>query len=718
MKHILIEAHKSYRAKQYGKAEDLCNQMLSADPSHPDALHLMGALHIRRGKNEEAVHLIERAIFQNRNSAEYYTNLAVALQNLGRNEEAISTSLQALSLNPRNFSAYNTMGNALKDQRRWHEAEERFYQALSIKPESPEIYFNLGNLFSEQEHFDQAIKYYQQALALNPGLERVHFHLGHVYKKMSRLEEALRCYQKALEIDPDLPKGYFMLGNVYQELRRFQESIECYKQAIRLDPGHAEAHKNLGTALYELGKFEEALQAYEKAFQIKPTMGLRIKRATLVPPIVASVESLGAIRKTFSENIDKLLGEDIFMDDPVKELGNPNFFYLAYHGHNDRDLMIRLARLYRFLPERMRPLRKRGPSKKMRIGFISRFFQNHSVGTFFNPIIESLSRQEGFEVSVFSIGNGTDESLPNPSASCHRRIPLPIDLFKARDLLEEQSLDILVYTDIGMEPMSYFLAFTRLARVQCVMIGHLMTTGIPNLDYYISSALVEPEGAQEHYSETLVQLRSMPCYMKRPSLPLKLKSKRDFGLQEDHIHFVIPMRLHKIHPDFDPVIAEILRRNSHSEAILFKDPFNLWHELLLKRFQKTMPDVLGRIRFFPWLNDDDFKSLIMTCDVALDTFHYGGGVTSYIILATGTPLITWPGRYMRGRLTLGCYRKMEMMDCVAEGPKEYVDLATRLGADEGYRRSIRQMISYKNGALYDDEGVVQDLCEFFKEVAC
>lgn len=716
MDQIFIEAQKNYRAGQLQRAENLCRQILSAEPSHPKVLHLLGMIHIQRGRNEEAVHFIERAICQNKNSAEYYTNLAIALQNLGRNEEAILTSLQALSLNPINFSAYNTMGNAFKDQKRWEEAVESFNQALSIKPESAEVYFNLGNVFSEQGKFDQAENYYRRALAIKPDFGRAHFHLGHVFRKMSKLDEAILCYQRTLEIEPDFPESYFILGKVYQDQRRLKESIEFYDQTIRLNPEHADAYKNLGTALYELGRFEEALIAYERTYRIKPTIGLRIKRATLLPPIVESVDSLMAIRKKFSENIDELLKEDIVMDDPVKELGNPNFFYLAYHGQNDRDLMTRIAKLYRFLPEQMSPSATRRPSKKRKVGFISRFFFNHSVGTFFNPIIESLSRHGDFEMTMFSIGDRTDETLLKAAGDCDHHISLPIDLSRARKLLSEQSLDALVYTDIGMEPLTYFLAFTRLARVQCVMIGHLMTTGIPNIDYFISSELVEPEGAQDHYSETLVQLKSMPCYMRRPSLPVRPKSREDFGLSQNRTLYVVPMRLHKIHPDFDPVIAEILRRNPRSEIIMFKDPLNLWHELLWKRFQKTMPDVLDRIHFLMWLNDNDFKSMMVVSDVVLDTFPYGGGVTSYIILASGVPIVTWPGRYLRGRLTLGCYRKMEMMDCVAESPDEYVDIATRLGTDEDYRRSMREKILERNTTLYDDEGVVRELNQFFKEV--
>jgi len=713
---ILIQAKKHHRAGQFDRSEDLCRQILSAEPFHPDALHLLGMIYIQRGRNEEAVHFIERALGQNKNSAEYCANLAVALQNLGRNEEAIAASLRALSLDPRNFSAHNTMGNALKDQGRLEEAEKSFSQALAIKPEMAEVYLNLGNVFAEQEKFDQAMECYRRALTIKPGLMRAYLYLGRVFKSMSRLDEAIRCYQKVLEIEPDFPDGYFMLGNVYQDQGRLKESIECYEKAIRLKPDFVEAHKNLGTALYELGKFGEALGAYEEAFRIKPTTGLRIRMATLLPPIVESVESIEAIRRKLSENVDELLKQEITMEDPVKEVGNPNLFYLAYYGLDDRDLMTRLAKLYSFLPKGICPSTVRNPSQRRRVGFISRFFHNHSVGTFFNPIIESLCRQSDFEVTMFSIGPHQDDTLLKTAASCDRHLSLPIDLPKARQILSEQSLDLLVYTDIGMEPLTYFLAFTRLARVQAVMIGHLMTTGIPNIDYFISSELIEPIGAQGHYTETLVQLKSMPCYMRRPSLPLKPKSRKDFGLPEDRTLYVVPMRLHKIHPDFDSGIAEILRRDPQGEVLLFKDPRNLWHELLQKRLSRILPDGLGRIRFLPWLNDDDFKSMMAAADVVLDTFHYGGGVTSYIIFATGTPIVTWPGKYLRGRLTLGCYRKMGMMDCVAESPREYVDVAIRLGTDPSYRESIKEKILEKNATLYDDEGVVRELNRFFKQV--
>src|SRR5207253_11098850 len=94
-------------------------------------------------------------------------------------------------------------------------------------------------------------------------------------------------------------------------------------------------------------------------------------------------------------------------------------------------------------------------------------------------------------------------------------VELPVNLAAARRQIAEHGLDVLVYTDIGMEDLTYSLAFSRLAPVQCVTWGHPVTTGIPTIDYYLSSTLFETAEAQEHYTETLVRLPALPCYCYR-----------------------------------------------------------------------------------------------------------------------------------------------------------------------------------------------------------
>jgi predicted O-linked N-acetylglucosamine transferase (SPINDLY family) len=137
------------------------------------------------------------------------------------------------------------------------------------------------------------------------------------------------------------------------------------------------------------------------------------------------------------------------------------------------------------------------------VGFLSKFLYEHSVSLSFSKIIEALSLNAQFEVTLIST-HPVDEKAYAGFAG--KRVRLPNNLVRARETLAALELDILVYLDIGMEPLSYFLAFARLARMQCVLGGHPVTTGIANMDYFLSADLSEPPDGDSHYSEKLVRL--------------------------------------------------------------------------------------------------------------------------------------------------------------------------------------------------------------------
>ena len=137
------------------------------------------------------------------------------------------------------------------------------------------------------------------------------------------------------------------------------------------------------------------------------------------------------------------------------------------------------------------------------------------------------------------------------------------------------------------------------------------------------------------------------------------------------------------------------------------------NDLLMRRFQKTIPDEVERIRFIPRLDRKDFLNLLSVSDVVLDPLHYGSGNTAYECLSVGTPLVTWPGEFMRGRYVYACYRKMGITDCVASSLEEYVEISCRLGTDPAYRMSVKEKILAANHVLFEDMEVVREHERFF-----
>jgi predicted O-linked N-acetylglucosamine transferase (SPINDLY family) len=336
----------------------------------------------------------------------------------------------------------------------------------------------------------------------------------------------------------------------------------------------------------------------------------------------------------------------------------------------------------------------------------------HTIGKFYHGIMQKLSR-ERFEVVAVRPPQDRDGLGDAIGRDAERNVEIPYDLYRAREVIAAERFDILFYPDIGMTPLTYFLAFARLAPVQCVSWGHPVTTGIPALDYFISARSIEPEDAQTHYSERLILLERLPTYYWRPHHSAIAFSRAEMGFPTDARLYVCPQSLFKLHPDFDVVLATLLRRDPEARLLLLSGIHKHWDRLLAARIAKAFPDVVARVIFVPRIPQAEFFRLLMMADVILDPPFFGGGNTSYEAFAMGLPIVTWPGAFMRGRVTEGCYRQMGFTELVADSLDSYVEIALRLANDAGWRERVKTEIGARSPVLYEDAPVVAELEDFF-----
>jgi predicted O-linked N-acetylglucosamine transferase (SPINDLY family) len=263
-----------------------------------------------------------------------------------------------------------------------------------------------------------------------------------------------------------------------------------------------------------------------------------------------------------------------------------------------------------------------------------------------------------------------------------------------------------------MDALTYTLAFSRMAAVQCATWGHPVTTGSPAIDHFVSSELLEIDGADDHYTERLARLPTLATYYHRPERPPRDGARASLGLA-DHSHvYACPQTLFKFHPEFDPILAEILRNDPAGELVLIEGRIPTWTKLLRERFARSMPDVADRITWLRPLPRAAFLRLLSTADVALDPIAFGGGNTSYEALAMGTPVVTLPGPLLRSRITQALYAKAGYRELVVKSPTDYARLAVRLGTDPDERRRVSERISASCDVLYEDDAEVRDLEAF------
>jgi len=717
---LLANALGHHQAGNLCQAEDIYRQVLQTEPHNADAWHLLGLAAHHAGRNEEAVDLIRRAIGLDRAQAIFHSNLGLAYATLGKVPDAMACYREALRLQPGYANVHNNLGAMLYRQGRLAEAETSLREAVRLQPNYTGALSNLGAVCKATGRIDEAIACYRQALRANPDFAEAHSNLGTALLTLGQVAEAMACYQHALRLKPDYADAHNNLGAALQRQGRLTEAVACCREAIRLRPNLAAAHKNLATYLQELGDWSESLACLERVQALAPDDGLKIRALLALPIIYSSAEEIGRQRCRVETAVAQLRTENLCIADPMESVG-ATAFELAYQGLNDRDLQAGLAGIYiraapslaYVAPHCARPTAATG--RPLRIGFLSRFFHSHTIGRLNLGLIRQLPRTD-FRVFLLRPPGKEDPMAKSIQESADAVVPLPEHLDQARQRIAEQQLDVLFYPDVGMDPFTYFLAFARLAPVQCVTWGHPVTTGIPAIDYFMSSDLLETNLAEQHYTEKLVRLKTLSTYYYRPALPPRMKDRAVFGLPIDAHIYGCPQSLFKFHPDFDALLGAILQRDPKGILVLISGKHATWDDLLRQRFGRTIPDVLNRVHFLPRMSHEDFLSLNAVCDALLDPIHFGGGNTAYEAFALGVPIVTWPSAFLRGRITLALYKKMKVMDCVVSSASEYVQLAVRLGTEPDFRDAMRKKILASNDALYKDADAVDELGTFFKKL--
>jgi tetratricopeptide (TPR) repeat protein len=115
-------AHALYRQVRLADAAKLCRLVLGLQPTHFDALHLLGIIASQTGEMSQAIELLGKAIGARPGSAEAYNSLGAVLAQLGRPEQALLSYAQATALKPDFAEAHINHGNMLQELRRPTEA--------------------------------------------------------------------------------------------------------------------------------------------------------------------------------------------------------------------------------------------------------------------------------------------------------------------------------------------------------------------------------------------------------------------------------------------------------------------------------------------------------------------------------------------------------------------------------------------------------------------
>jgi tetratricopeptide (TPR) repeat protein len=265
--HLALRHHQQ---GQLDQAAQLYLAILAAQPTHPEALHLLGVVAHQKGDHARAIDLIGRAIAGNPGNAMYHANLAEACRAQGGLDEAVASCRAALRLRPNYAEAANNLGMALLGQRKIDDAVAQFGEALRLKPDYAMACNNLGNALHLRGDLESAETHFRRAVEMAPFLAEACSNLGQLLLERHRPHEALIHLSTAVRLCPHMAEAHNNLGNALRELGRLPEARQAYAQALRLNPALAMTHNNMGQALQEENALDQAFTWYERALQLDP----------------------------------------------------------------------------------------------------------------------------------------------------------------------------------------------------------------------------------------------------------------------------------------------------------------------------------------------------------------------------------------------------------------------------------------------------------------
>lgn len=646
-----------------------------------------------------------------------HATLQQAIAHLQKHQiaEAIAAFRQVLAWQPDHAVAAGHLGSLYLQAGNPVDALPLLHTAVAqLSPQVP-LLLAWSQALSATGHHPAALAAAEQASTLDPHSADARYHLGMCLYHLGRWREAAAALRDAVDRRPDHVEALVNLGVIYRSFGRLDEAAACYENALHRDPENADIWVNLGNTRAAADEMAGARQCYDRALGIRPDPGLAIRRALTMPAIVASDNAIDEWRFQLNAELDRLIQMDLRLTDPLRDVGMANF-RLAYHGRDDRLLMEKIARLYVHSCPSLRwtaphCARWEAPTnRRIRVAVVSRYLNRHTIGQLNKGWIARLDRRT-FHVTVCQIGP-LDDVAQAIAASADAAVHLRGSLADMREAIAAQVPDVVFYTDIGMEPNSYFLAFARLAPVQCVTWGHPDTTGLTSLDYFVSLAAGETTESDQVYTERLVRLPVMGTYFERPEVPTALPGRRQWDWPDEWRLYACPQSLFKLHPRFDAVLLDILRQDPVGRLVLIAGTIPQQAEALRQRLVELDDRTAERVLFLPYQDRTGFYNLLTSADAVLDPAYYCGGRTTYEATAAGVPMVHRQGRFLRDRLTEGIYQQLGVTDTIAADDAEYVQMALRLANDRQWRQNIGTHLVAAGNQIFADDHAVQALEAF------
>ena len=694
--------------KKTNRSVRAASSTVPPQPVHPQVVQWYTQAHqfLQSGNVPQAKQLLVKAIQHAPNHAESNHLLGVISHQAGDSVNAERMIRKAIKMSPQLWQAHNNLGVVLKDQGKLKQAKVVYLSLLKAQPDYADAHSNLGVIYSEFGDTDRAIRSLERAIILKPENEDAHYTLGTVRFLQGRHELAIEQFEHVLLNNSAHVESRNNLGCAYLHCGQYKNAEVAFDQVIKLRQDHAQALNNRGQARQKLLNFDLAHDDFLKAHQLEknnPEMLFNLAHnhheVGEFTQAKALYEQVLALKPDYLDAHSNLLMLANYFDDESVQT--------TFESH-----VAWQQRVKQFSKIKPMPVLTRQKSARIKVGYVSADFREHSVAYFLKPL---LANHNASKVEVFCYSNNTvidDMTLALKALAEHWTDVSPLSDKVFAEKVKQDKIDILV--DLSGHTSGHRLAtfLYKPAPIQVTWLGYPNTSGLSTMDYRLVDAISDPEGLTNSYcSEQLLRLpRGFLCYEGRDSVPYETKPP---VLKTTFITFGSFNNLLKVSDIAIQCWAKVLDAVPNSRLLLkskqLGNPGTL--KALSEKFSALGIDT-ARLDFRAYVDSKHgHLGVYDDVDIALDTFPYNGTTTTFEALWMGVPTVTLAGNRHAARVGASIMMHLGLEDYVAQSIDDYIEIAkakaTDLNALAELRAGLRQQL--KQSTLCDGKQFAIDI---------
>lgn len=660
-----LTALNHHRAGQLAEAEALYQQVLTQQPQHADALHMLGL-------------------------ACYQTNRAAL---------AVQYIAQALAANPRQIDYLNHYGLALRANNQTDAAIKSFQQAILLQPKDLDIQLNLGNTLLSADRFEEAAGYYRRVLRATPKKTDVRDALCHCLTALGnqahtigKYAQAEACFHEALQLSASDAMLHYNLGNAQRELGKPLEAAKQYQKAIALNPNDADTFNNLGNVQRELGQLELAIKSYQSALTLNPELHHAkvhlVHQKQHICDWNGLYDDIAEIRHWVYTKPSAQISPFAFLAMPTTTAEEQKI--CATHWVNNR-----YAGLFKYRQQLNFKYNIHASAPKLKIGYLSADFRLHPLAFLISELIE-LHDKNQFEIIAFSYG-------VNDQSSARARLEQAFNQFHdirhlseidAAKQINACGIDILVDLTGFTQTSRSGVAALRPAPINVNWLGFPGTMGelhnIPLFDYILTDHFISPPDVANDYVEKLAALPHsyQPNDRKRPvgKMPTRLACH----LPENAFVFCCFNQSFKITPEVFAVWMRLLK--TVPDSVLWLLDCNVWAKQNLIREATANGVIAERLIFAPRVSIADHLARHTHADLFLDTQPYNAHTTCSDALWMGVPVLSCIGDTFAARVAGSLINAAGLPDLITDTLQDYENKALYFAQNRASLDMIKQKL--------------------------